>query len=769
MQEKSYVTVNSKDTLKELIEHINSSELVAYDTETNSLNPRKGLIIGFSVSGEIGKGYYMPIREWKNEQLVELEIEGTNADKLAKYAIGQLLKKKLIMHNASFDVRFTKNFYGIDLLPALHADTALLVHTVKEEGAFGFGNPFGLKSIAKMVQADIGLDVESEANEEQLELKASIKANGGAVSKDNFEIYKADMKILSKYAAADTDLTLRIYYHFLKVLQEEGLEYFFFEEEVMPVYREVTIPMEEHGIRLNVALIQETQTNITKDLEEQATAVVKELLALSQVRGWILEQARTAYPPKHKGTFAQRLLEQNGIELPKSERTGKFTINKSAITALAEGPIKDFLMTGDESYLTKEQVAKVSMTLWKEDNDGQFFNIQSKDQLGKIAFDVLGEKPLSSTDKGKPQFDEDMIQSISDKYSWAKHLRLYNKLTKIKTAYVDRFLDAAEDERFYPYFKQNGTVSGRYGSDLQQLPKPLEEGQEEALLTGYTNVVRAFFICDEGTKLLDTDYASLEPRVFATVAGDPGLKDIFNNDLDFYSHIAIKTEKLEGVSAHTKAPNFLKKVDPVKRQTAKGYALGVHYGMSGYALAMSLGIDKKEGERLVQGYLDGFPQLREWRENSRKFVKEHGYIKNKVGRIRHLPKAKEIYANFGDKIIDDWRFRKEIERQYGVDAVTTLYRDYKNALNNVLNYQIQSYSASIVNRAALQINRKFRKENIKGQVIAQIHDQLICQVRIEDVIKACEIVQDCMENTTKLDGVELIAIPEVANNFKDGH
>jgi DNA polymerase I-like protein with 3'-5' exonuclease and polymerase domains len=769
MQEKSYVTVNSKETLKQLIDHINSSELVAYDTETNSLNPRKGSIIGFSVSGKIGKGYYMPIREWRDERLQELFIDGTNADKLAKYAISELLKKKLVLHNASFDIRFTKNFYGIDLLPALHADTALLVHTVKEEGAFGFGNPFGLKSIAKMVQKEIGLDVESEANEEQLELKASIKANGGTVSKDNFEIYKADMAILAKYAAADTDLTLRIYNHFLGVLREEGLEYFFFEEEVMPVYREVTIPMEEHGIKLNVALIQETQNNITKDLEEQSTLVVKELLALPQVRSWILEQARTAYPPKHKGTFAQRLLEQSGIELPRSERTGKFAINKSAITSLPESTIKDFLVTGDESYLTKEQVAKVSMTLWKEDNDGQFFNIQSKDQLGKIAFDVLGEKPLSTTDKGKPQFDEDMIQSISDKYIWAKHLRLYNKLTKIKTAYVDRFLDAAEDETFYPYFKQNGTVSGRYGSDLQQLPKPLEEGQEEALLTGYTNVVRAFFICDEGTKLLDTDYASLEPRVFATVAGDQGLKDIFNNDLDFYSHIAIKTEKLEGVSAHTQAPNFLKKVDPVKRQTAKGYALGVPYGMSGYALAMSLKIDKKEGERLVEGYLNGFPQLREWRENSRKFVKEHGYIKNKVGRIRHLPKAKEIYEAFGDKILDDWKFRKGIEASYGVEAVTTLYRDYKNALNNVLNYQIQSYAASIVNRAALQINRKFRKENIVGQVIAQIHDQLICQVRIEDVKRACEIVQDCMENTTKLDGVELVAIPEVAVNFRDGH
>ena len=476
-----------------------------------------------------------------------------------------------------------------------------------------------------------------------------------------------------------------------------------------------------------------------------------------------------AYPPKNKGTFAQRLLEQAGVELPRSEKTGKFAINKSAVLGLPESTIKDYLITGDQSYLTKDQIVKASLSLWKEDNDGQFFNIQSKDQLGKIAFNVLGEKPLSTTDKGKPQFDEDMIQSISSKYSWAKHLRLYNKLTKIKTAYVDRFLDAAEDERFYPYFKQNGTVSGRYGSDLQQLPKPLEEGQEEALLTNYTNVVRAFFICDDGTKLLDTDYASLEPRVFATVAGDQGLKDIFNNDLDFYSHIAIKTEKLEGVSAHTKADNFLKKVDPVKRQTAKGYALGVPYGMSGYALAMSLGIDKKEGERLVQGYLDGFPQLREWRERSRAFVKEHGFIQNKVGRIRHLPKAKEIYAMFGDKILDDWRFRKGIEAEYGVEVVTTLYRDYKNALNNVLNYQIQSYSASIVNRAALQINRRFHKENIVGQVIAQIHDQLICQVKEEDVERACEIVKDCMENTTKLDGVELIAIPEVANNFKEGH
>jgi DNA polymerase I-like protein with 3'-5' exonuclease and polymerase domains len=769
IQQKSYVTVNSKETLKELIQHIRENEYIAFDTETDSLNPRKGRIIGFSVSGEVGKGFYMPTMIWNVDRLEEVQIEGKGAHELTKFVINQLVNKKLICHNASFDLRYVKCFYGINLLPSLHADTSLLVHTVKEEGAFGYGSPFGLKPIAIMVQKEIGLDVEKEANEEQVALKDSIKANGGSTSKESYEIYKADLEILSKYAAADTDLTLRIYKHFLEVLIKEGLDKFFFEEEVMPVYREVTIPMEEHGIRLDIPLIQETRDRIAKDLEEQSVLVVQELLKEPKVRGWIIDQAVEAYPPKSKGIFAQRLLEHNSIELPKSEKTGKFTINKAAVSGLPVSVIKDFLITGDTTYLTKDQIVRTSLSLWKEDNSGQFFNIQSKDQMGKIAFNVLGEKPISSTTKGKAQFDEDMIQSIKDKYTWAKHLRLYNKLTKIKTAYVDRFLDSAEDGKFYPYFKQNGTVSGRYGSDMQQLPKPLEPGQDEEMIMNYTNLVRAFFIADEGTKVLDTDYASLEPRVFATVAGDQGLKDIFNNDLDFYSHIAIKTEKLEGVSAHTKAPNFLKKVDPVKRQTAKAYSLGVPYGMSGYALAMSLGVDRKEGERLVEGYLDGFPQLREWRENSRKFVKEQGYIKNKVGRVRHLPQAKEIYAALGDKLIEDWRFRKELEKDYGIEYVTSLYRDYKNALNNCLNFQIQSYSASIVNRAALQINRRFQRENIVGQVICQIHDQLICQVREEDVSRACEIVQDCMENTTKLDGVELIAIPEVSVNFRDGH
>ena len=103
-QEKVYVTVNSIETLKELIQHIRSKELIAFDTETDSLNPRTGRIIGFSVSGEIGKGFYMPTMVWKEDHLEELTIENKGAHDLARYAIKELLAKKLIMHNASFDL-----------------------------------------------------------------------------------------------------------------------------------------------------------------------------------------------------------------------------------------------------------------------------------------------------------------------------------------------------------------------------------------------------------------------------------------------------------------------------------------------------------------------------------------------------------------------------------------------------------------------------------------------------------------------------------------
>ena len=206
--EKKYYHVDSIEMVNLLIEHINQSEVISYDTETTGLNVRKDQIVGWSVSGDIGIGFYLPTQQWNKdtEQLEECTINGKGAHEITKKLLPMLIGKKLVMHNASFDTRITKNFYGVDLLDSLWVETALLVHTVQEEGA-GMG-VFGLKALAISIQEHIGLNVQEAANKEQVELKESIKANGGSTTKELYEIYKADMPILSKYAAADTDLTL---------------------------------------------------------------------------------------------------------------------------------------------------------------------------------------------------------------------------------------------------------------------------------------------------------------------------------------------------------------------------------------------------------------------------------------------------------------------------------------------------------------------------------------------------------------------------------
>ena len=807
--EKKYYTVQDSETLKLMFQHIEESDILAVDTETTGLNPRKDKIIGWSISGDEGIGFYLPTLVWNFEKgTLDLQsIDGTSTEVLSKNLLKMLLGKKLVFHNASFDVQFIKNYFGIDLLPDVWVDTGLLVHTVYEEGAFGFGNPFGLKSIAIMNQEALGLDVEKAANEEQVILKESIKNNGGSVTKESFEIYKADLDILSKYASADTDLTLRICNLYLAKLKEEGLEKFFFEDEVMPIYREVTVPMEAHGVDLDTELIEKIHGEIVEDQKKNKEIVMKSLLAIPEVKEWVVATSMESYPVSHKGNWAQRLVQRYSLPLPKSEKTGKYSLTAKYINELEESNVKQFLLTGDQTLIEDVEKARISMNLWKESNDGDYINIQSKKHLGEIVFGYMGIQPKVSganTKSGRAKFDMNMVEDLAKTYPWAENLRVYNKLLKIKSTYVDRFRDRQEDGRYYFYFKQNGTVSGRYGSDAQQLPKPLEEGEDAPVIMKYVNIVRRFLIAGNGRKVIDADYESLEPHCFASVTGDKNLQEIFNNGWDFYSTVAIRTEKLnddklkypKGVSADKKADNYLKKLDPVKRNQAKAYSLGIAYGMESFALSKSLftnptnakeapqNISQKEAQALVDGYLNGFPQLKEWRERSRQTVKERGRIENYVGRIRHLPKVQNLYNKVGDRMMD-WRFRKELETQIPPkyikkdgeivrtlsprDQVTQAYRDYRNGLNNCLNFQLQSLAAAVVNRAALKINLKAKELGIDALCQAQVHDQLIINVDEKDAEMFAPYVQEIMENTTKLPGVTLKAPPEIANNWAEGH
>ena len=765
IMDKRYILIDTDEKFQEAVDHLNSVEYVAYDTETTGLNVRKEEVIGFSFTGSVKLGYYLPLYQWNNKTQ-ELEDHPTFNTIKQRQLLDILKTKKLIMHNASFDVRITANFFKVNLLTSLHADTQLMEHTLNEEG------PFALKEVCTIKARELGLDSQDFANQEQFELKESVIANGGKWINAQKDIYKGDLAIISKYACADVDLTLRLFLYNEQRLMQEGLHDFFYNQEVMPLQKYVTIRMEHRGVHIDLARLTELYNNITEDIVKYEQEVVEALYA-HPVWSTYINSKLEDIPVSNRGSFAQELCRTTNLNLPISD-SGKFSINKKSVEGLSNLPdvrYKNFLLTNDASWLKDYEILQIRVNLYKKENETEYLiNIQSKTQLADLVFNFMGVEPLTKTAKGSPQFNEDFVESISKDHPWAEKLRVYNKLNKIRSSYYERFLENHENGIYYPTFKQHGTTSGRYSSDFQQLPRPKDEDSvEHELVKKYNDSIRELVIPPPGYKFIDDDYESLEPRCFADDAGDEALINIFTKNLDMYSVVAIMAEDINDASADKKAENFLKKKYPQKRQNAKAYALGIRYGMKEFKLAKSLDISEDKAAEIIANYFKAFPGLKAKMDKYLKEVKTTGKVTSKFGRVRHLPRAKEIYEKFGDGVLDFRNLKRiSIKTNVPMDELRLIRKEYNNLLNNALNFPIQSAATSIVNRAAIAMTKQFMENNLDAWVSLQIHDQLVATCREELCEDGKAVVQYAMEETNKL-AMPLIAKPEIARNLREGH
>lgn len=730
------------------------SDIVSYDLETNSEIEKIAKVYGIGICFTDKKAFYIP---WRRKD--GMSVWNSDEEKYIIEWLEQTLKsKKLIGHNIIFDVLVTENNFGFKLDDYIYADTILMKHTLEEEP------PFGLKDIAPVILG-------SWATMAQEKLAENIKANGGKWTEDQKDMYLADTNILGEYCCWDVMLTLLLFKEFDARLRKEDLTKLFYDDEIMPLYREVTINMKRKGFKVDVAhfikLRDELNTEISR-LENEIYADIDNLI--KPYESLILEKD---YPIS--GTlFPKTYAEIAGIPLPIHKKTGKVTLASKAIEQQkAQNPefsaLYDHILDiMPRDLLNPSLVEKTQKHLFFRDNPDKtrIFNLGSSAHMGHLIYNCLGIRPFKFTKSNKPSTDkevlDELIETYKDSQPWMLKLYDYRKLGKLLSTYVEGILDRQIDGIIYTSMLQFGTTSGRFSSrnpNLQNQPRIKdEESNLSELVLKYTNAIKRGFIAGEGYKVVNADYASLEPVCFAHMSGDEKLRNVFRNGEDLYSRVGIETFGIVDASAVKKDPNYLKNLYPEVRQTSKGIALAIPYGAQAAQIARLTSKTYSEGQEIIDNYLNSFPNLRKYMNRCDYMAKNYGYVKTEFGRIRHLKEVRSIHLLFGDKVLDG-RWAK-------ANGHTDTRSKIKNLLNNAKNFPIQGLAAHIVNRAMIATMREFRRAGLDAWVALQVHDEITCVAREDQADLAANILKVCMEQTTKI-SVPLNAEPIIADNWAE--
>lgn len=738
-------TVMDDSTLMEVLEYIKQYEngICAVDVETDNSLPQIANTFGIGFSFDGNEAFYVPYR-FNDRSL------NSSLTKVSELLSILSQRYKIIGHNFVYDYIVLKKEFGIDFLPSLYSDTILMKHTIDEE------RPHGLKETSVKYLGPW-------ADKAQEKLYASIKANGGITTKDNLEMWKADTEVLAEYCGWDCALTVQLFNKFQPMLEEQKLLHLFYEDEVMPLYKEVTIPMNERGFPVDVKHFEKLQHDIRKEILILEDNIQNEIAPY--VEGFCQELLDKDYPVKRTGNFPKVLAESMGVQLPIG-KTGKVSLSAGALAKTLDPahPYTQWLLEDKVDEVLKAKFLDTQVALFFKDfpERNYIFNLKSNDHLGHLLFNILGLESKDKTEAGKPKVDEDVLDGLKEEYSWINNLLEMKKLIKLESTYITAILERHQNGILYPSWMQFGTTSGRFSSkniNCQNLPRIKEDdsGISELVLS-YANEIKAGFIAPEGHSLIGADYSQLEPCAFACASEDKTLQEVFQKGHDLYSAIAIRTFGLHEYSADKKASNYLGLHQKEMRQKAKVIALAVVYGAGYGRLSSILGISAKEAQAIIDAYLNAYPKLKEYMASCDTSAIKDGFVISRFGRIRHIPKAKIMYKQYGPVILDSLVCRKK--------GINDLHWELKGLLNLAKNHPIQSTASYIVNKASIAFSKRMKELGLSGRIVGQVHDEITCIAKDSEAEAVSKVLQDCMENTTKIE-VPLKATPVIAKTWAE--
>ena len=350
---------------------------------------------------------------------------------------------------------------------------------------------------------------------------------------------------------------------------------------------------------------------------------------------------------------------------------------------------------------------------------GEEFNVQSPKQLGEILFEKL-EIPYPKKKKASYSTAREILDKIVDYHPIVEKIIEHRTLNKIYTTYIVGIKNCVkEDGKLHTIYTQTLTRTGRLSSiepNLQNIPIRYKEGKE----------IRKAFIPEEDSVFLSSDYSQIELRMFAHMSGEQNLIDAFKHHLDIHTKTAMD---IYHVSKDEVTKNM--------RRDAKAVNFGIIYGISSFGLAEDLGVDIKTAKKFLDNYLETFPGIKNYMDKVIKDAYEKGYVKTIMNRKR---KIDELYNT-------NHMIKVQGERM-------------------ALNTPVQGSSADILKKAMIDIYNELNRLNLKSKMILQVHDELIFNVKNDELEKVKEIVINFMENAYKLN-VPLEVDVEIGKNWYD--
>jgi DNA polymerase-1 len=357
---------------------------------------------------------------------------------------------------------------------------------------------------------------------------------------------------------------------------------------------------------------------------------------------------------------------------------------------------------------------------------GMEFNINSPKQLGEVLFDklLLTAKNLKKTSGGARSTRESELEKLRDSHPIVPLIFEYRELQKLLSTYIDAipaFLDSTD--RLHSHFVSAGTTTGRMASidpNLQNIPVKSELGK----------AIRGAFIADKGYKLCSFDYSQIELRIAAFLSGDQKLLEIFRKGEDVHTSVA---------SFVFKVP--MDKVTSDMRRQAKVINFGIIYGMGVVALRQNLGTTRDEAQKFLNDYFETFNGLAAYLDGVKAETERKGYTETFFGRRRYFEgiKSKIPYI------------KSSAERM-------------------AINAPIQGTEADIIKLAMIAIDKYINEKGLNEKIypVLQVHDELVYEVKEEEVSKIVVEIEKIMEKIMTLEdtkGVVLKSSTAVGDNW----